>query len=88
MFEKSVPQRTCVCCRLKTDKNKLIRLYFDGKNICAGDKNAFKGRGFYLCGDCALSDIKKIQRALSRALKRAVSEEETRSVISALNKKV
>lgn len=83
MTGKHIPQRTCVCCRLKTDKRSLVRVSAGENGLSVGGKSVLSGRGAYVCSACASGDLKKLQKALARAFKRAVSEDETRSVVIA-----
>lgn len=74
-MQKLFPQRTCVCCRKKDDKNNLIRLSMGGGAI-AVDMNKTVGRGVYVCAECASGDRKKLQKGLSRAFRKQVSDSE------------
>ena len=62
-----IPLRTCVICRVKKAKNKLIRLVLDKDNrIVIDDFQQEEGRGIYLCdeGSCMakLSKNKGLKR--------------------------
>lgn len=69
------PERTCVICRGKFPKNKLLRLKCQDKKLVPFDYN---GRSFYICNDCIAilkdsqnnqKDFKKIEKALFRECK-------------------
>ncbi len=50
--DKKIPQRSCVICRVKADKDKLIRIAKspDGKAVVDVHKK-LQGRGIYICPD-------------------------------------
>lgn len=57
---KKMPQRTCMGCNQKTDKNKLIRIVKSKENEITIDKTGKKeGRGAYIC-----DDIKCLERVI------------------------
>jgi predicted RNA-binding protein YlxR (DUF448 family) len=56
------PIRTCISCRVKKEKNKLIRLQCINKNLTAFNGT---GRSFYLCSECE-QNKKKNEKALFR----------------------
>lgn len=68
-MEKSLPQRTCVGCRLKKDKKELVRIVRtpDGE-ICLDASGKMNGRGAYLCPkeECIALALKK--GALAKSL--------------------
>ena len=65
---RRVPQRTCVCCGLKTDKRDLLRVVSttDEKVVIdiTGKRN---GRGAYICLSCrgSSSDFRRDRMELS-----------------------
>lgn len=66
---RRVPVRTCVSCRVSSDKNHLLRIVRDSKGVVKIDLTGkAPGRGAYLCGarKCFESALKfkKINRAL------------------------
>ena len=71
----SMPERTCVACRTKHEKNSLIRIVKLGGMVCIDERMRMDGRGAYLCRsrDCVLKAKKK--GSLCRALKTDISEE-------------
>ncbi len=47
---KKKPQRTCMGCNSKKDKNELIRIVKNNKNEITVDKTGkLEGRGAYIC---------------------------------------
>ena len=66
---KKIPQRTCMGCNSKKDKNELIRIVKNSQNEIFVDKTGKQqGRGAYICNniDCLEKVIKtkKIERVL------------------------
>lgn len=77
MREKKVPMRTCVGCTESRDKKDLIRIAVYEGAAAVDPEGRAKGRGIYICRDNSECFDKAIKRkALERALKRSVSEEE------------
>lgn len=77
MREKKVPMRTCVGCTESRDKKDLIRIAVYEGAAAVDPEGRAKGRGIYICRDNSECFDKAIKRkALERALKRPVSEEE------------
>lgn len=77
MREKKVPMRTCVGCTESRDKKDLIRIAVYEGEAAVDPEGRAKGRGIYICRDNSECFDKAIKRkALERALKRPVSEEE------------
>jgi len=79
---KHVPQRTCIVCREKFDKRRLIRIVRtpdDGVVIDVSGKR--NGRGAYLCDQvgCWENAIKKTQ-LLDNALATKLTEMERREI--------
>ena len=73
---KKIPQRSCVVCRTKKDKNELIRIVKNQANEIIMDESGKKpGKGAYICDsiDCLEKGIKS--KALMRALDVEVPEE-------------
>jgi len=69
------PIRTCVCCRVKLEQTKMLRLMCKDKKLISFNGN---GRSFYICDDCISiiehsqsnqKDYKKIEKALFRECK-------------------
>ncbi|MBP8002684.1 MAG: YlxR family protein [Chloroflexi bacterium] len=73
---RHVPQRTCVICRAKTDKRRLMRIVRTPEQIISLDPTGKKnGRGAYVCDnpDCWV----KMQstQLLDRALEISIPQE-------------
>lgn len=73
---KKIPQRTCMGCNGKKDKNKLIRIVKNKDNEIKVDKTGkMAGRGAYICDDInCLEKVVKSKR-LERVLDTKISEE-------------
>ncbi len=73
---KKIPQRTCMGCNEKKDKNKLIRIVKNKDNEIKVDKTGkMAGRGAYICDDInCLEKVVKSKR-LERVLDTKISEE-------------
>ncbi len=64
------PVRTCVVCRVSTDKRTLHRIVRSPDGVIRYDPTgAAAGRGAYLCGDPACTTLAARRRSLQRALK-------------------
>ena len=73
---KKIPQRSCVVCRTKKDKNELIRIVKNQTNEIIIDESGKKpGKGAYICDsmECLEKGIKS--KALKRALEIEVPEQ-------------
>ena len=73
---KKIPQRSCVVCRTKKDKNELIRIVRNQANEINIDESGKKpGKGAYICEsiECLEKGIKS--KALKRALEVEIPEE-------------
>lgn len=73
---KKIPQRSCVVCRTKKDKNELIRIVKNQTNEINIDESGKKpGKGAYICDsiECLEKGIKT--KALSRALELEIPNE-------------
>ena len=73
---KRQPQRTCIGCNEKKDKNQLIRIVKNSNSEIELDRNGKKeGRGAYICDDeKCLEKIIKSKR-LERIFEMKISEE-------------
>ena len=73
---KKIPQRTCMGCNEKKDKNKLIRIVKNKDNEIKVDKTGkMAGRGAYICDDInCLEKVVKSKR-LERVLDTKIPEE-------------
>ena len=73
---KKIPQRSCVVCKTKKDKNELIRIVKNQANEINIDESGKKpGKGAYICDsiECLEKGIKS--KAFKRALEVDVPEE-------------
>ncbi len=82
---KKMPQRTCMGCNEKKDKNELIRIVKNKNNNLNIDKTGkLQGRGAYICNN--ISCLEKVikSKRLERVLETKISEDvynELRGVI-------
>ena len=73
---KKMPQRTCVGCMQKKDKNDLIRIVKNKQNEISIDKTGKKdGRGIYICNkqECLEKAIKS--KRIEKSFETQISEE-------------
>ena len=73
---KKKPQRTCMGCNSKKDKNELIRIVKNNKNEITVDKTGkLEGRGAYICNsmECLEKAIKS--RRIEKAIEAKISDE-------------
>lgn len=73
---KQMPQRTCVGCMQKKDKNNLIRIVKNKQNEISIDKTGKKeGRGIYICNsqECLEKAIKT--KRMEKSFEIKISEE-------------
>lgn len=70
-----IPERTCICCRGKFPKEKLIRIVKIDNQIFIDKSGKSNGRGAYFCGN--KSCVAKLKKAhgLDRAFKMKVNED-------------
>ena len=45
-----IPERTCVICKKKNEKSKLLRFVIKNNVIVFDYKQKMQGRGYYCCG--------------------------------------
>lgn len=65
-----IPQRTCIACRTKRDKNKLLRIVRDKNgDVFLDFNNTLNGRGAYIDSNQECFDMMCRQRALNRVFK-------------------
>lgn len=84
---KKIPQRSCVICRQKKDKNELIRIVKNKENEVSIDKTGKKeGRGAYICNniECLEKAIKT--KAFKRVLDIDVDEEIYENIRESINR--
>lgn len=73
---KKIPQRSCVVCRTKKDKNELIRIVKNQTNEIIIDESGKKpGKGAYICDSTECLEKEMKIKALKRALETEVPEE-------------
>ena len=73
---KSIPQRTCIGCNSKKDKNELIRIVKNKDGIISIDRTGkAQGRGVYICDsiECLEKAIKS--KKLERTFETKISED-------------
>ncbi len=72
MQEKHIPERTCVCCRKKLEKNSMLRVVKTADGFYIDETGKKNGRGAYICKDeaCAKKLVKS--RGLDKSFKTAV----------------
>ncbi len=83
---KNIPQRTCIGCNIKKDKNDFIRIVKDNQNNISIDRTGkANGRGAYICDniECLEKAIKnkKIEKSFKMQIEESVYEN-LRDVIS------
>ena len=84
---KKIPQRSCVVCRTKKDKNELMRIVRNQENEIILDESGKKpGKGAYICDsiECLEKGIKS--KALKRALEVEIPEEIYEKIRERINK--
>ena len=75
MTSKHVPQRSCVICRAKSNKNDLIRIVRSPQGEAVIDiAKKLPGRGVYICPDIDCVEKAKKSNSLARALGINVNE--------------
>ncbi len=78
---RKMPLRTCVACRISSDKRNLIRIVRSPSgDVVLDPTGKMAGRGAYICqsADCMRKAIK--ERKLLQALKIDLSEEAVRQL--------
>ena len=73
---KNKPQRTCMGCNEKREKQQLIRIVKNRQNEIKIDKTGkMEGRGAYICNNVACLDRVKKTKRLEKVLDMKISEE-------------
>ena len=73
---KKMPQRTCMGCNQKKDKNQLIRIVRSKDNVISVDRTGKKeGRGAYICDDVKCLEKLMKSKRLERIFEISISEE-------------
>jgi len=78
------PQRTCIVCRNKFDKDLLVRISKDANgDLCVGSK---VGRGTYICKSeqCKKNLVSK--KVLNKVFKKQISDDVYRQVLDGVQK--
>ena len=84
---KKIPQRSCVVCRTKKDKNELIRIVKNKNNEINIDKTGkLEGRGAYICDSMNCLEKNKKTKALERALEVEIPDEIFENLRERVNK--
>ena len=76
MRDKRRPQRSCVVCRAKRDKQALTRLVFSQERLKIDESGKLNGRGAYLCDRADCWNKAVALPAMSKALRRELSEDD------------
>lgn len=70
MYLKTIPERTCIGCNEKKEKNKLIRIVKDQEgNINVDLTGKANGRGAYICKNIECLEKAMKTKRLERSLK-------------------
>lgn len=73
---KKIPQRSCVVCKSKKDKNELIRIVKNQTNEIIIDESGKKpGKGAYICDSIECIEKGTKSNSLKKALEIDVPEE-------------
>ena len=72
---KKIPQRTCVGCMQKKEKNELIRIVKNNSNEIYIDKTGkLDGRGIYICNNIVCLEKAIKTKKIERTFETKVSE--------------
>lgn len=73
---KRQPERTCMGCNTKKNKNELIRIVKNKQDEINVDKTGkLEGRGAYLCDDITCLEKAKKTKRLERVFETKISDE-------------
>ena len=73
---KKLPQRTCMGCNSKKDKNELIRIVKNSENeIFVDISGKQNGRGAYICNNIECLEKAKKSKRIEKSLEIPISEE-------------
>ncbi|MFT4297515.1 MAG: YlxR family protein [Micropruina sp.] len=79
----TAPQRMCAGCRVRADKQTLLRLVWDGgSGVLLDERQRLPGRGVYLHPECAARALKS--RAIGRGLRRSIDHSAAARTLAAL----
>ena len=70
-----LPQRMCVACRERNDKNKLLRIVKVDDEILVDPTHKMQARGVYLCNSTECIRLAQKKRALERVFSGKVEAE-------------
>ncbi len=70
-----IPERTCILCRTKCEKEKLIRIVKNDAGFFLDTTHKKDGRGAYICKECKGSDNLLKRRVLDRSFRCKVPDE-------------
>lgn len=70
-----IPKRTCILCRAKGEKEKLIRIVKNENGFLLDETHKQEGRGAYICKECKDSENLLKRRVLDRAFRCRVPDE-------------
>lgn len=88
MKEKKVPMRRCVGCMESKPKQELVRIVCNQEGHLVKDQSGkANGRGVYLCLNKACMEKAKKRNAISRNLKKNISEDELTQIFKLLELK-
>ncbi len=81
--QKKKPQRSCIVCRQKTDKQQLTRIVKTPDGVIIDQTGKQNGRGAYLCAQQSCWDaIEKNRRILDQALKTKVKTDDIIAIVA------
>lgn len=73
---KKIPQRTCMGCNEKKDKNQLIRIVKNKDNEISIDRTGKKdGRGAYICDNVKCLERLMKSKRLDKVFEMSISQE-------------
>ena len=86
---KKIPQRTCVVCRTKKNKNELLRIVKNKENeIKIDDIGKVPGRGAYICYSMDCLEKAKKSKKLDKALEIKIEEETYKQIENIIINKI
>ena len=81
---KHIPERTCVVCRLKTEKRSLTRVVRGADQLIIDATGKMNGRGAYLCDNPTCWEKAIHSNVLDRALNMTMTEQDRNCLQQAL----
>ena len=73
---RNIPQRTCSVCRMKKNKNELLRIVKNQDNVIKVDETGKQsGRGAYICYDMKCLEKAKKNKTIEKALETKIEDE-------------